>query len=58
MDTARLVCDSCGTLRQAQPGIPVNVLRDQIARVGWISDPANDRDLCPIHAHESEAWRS
>lgn len=45
--TVRLECDDCRCERQGQVGQSVDQLRDALATVGWLSDKANDRDLCP-----------
>jgi hypothetical protein len=48
--TVRLACNSCGTSRQAKPGVPIEVLRSRLVEVGWYVDETQDLDLCPLHA--------
>lgn len=45
--TVLLECDACRTRRQARTGETITYLRDRLADVGWLSDNANDTDLCP-----------
>lgn len=53
--TIVLECDACGTRRQSQPHESIHVLRERLAIVGWFSDAAHDRDLCPQHFPIREA---
>lgn len=48
--TVRLACNSCGTMRQAKPGVSLADLRSRLVDVGWYVDEASDLDLCPLHA--------
>lgn len=46
--TVVLACDGgCGATCQSQVGATVDDLRQLLAEVGWKSDKARDRDLCP-----------
>ena len=44
--TVLLACDGCGARRQGKPDVTAAQLRDALATVGWLSDGANERDLC------------
>lgn len=45
--TEWLRCDDCGADRQGRVGQSLDDLREKLAAVGWVSNKAQDRDLCP-----------
>lgn len=47
MPTELLACDGCGAQRQGDHGETLDKLRERLAKVGWLSDKARDRDACP-----------
>lgn len=50
MATMRLNCDHCGAVRQAKPGVSLEVLRRNLVEVGWYVDASANLDICPLEA--------